>query len=59
MGFSIKCDKCGNELIVNDEKEYLSNKTVDLLANEHLEKHTTLEFFCNNEECNNYALIYI
>ena len=59
MSFTIKCNNCGNELIVENNQFYPTTDTIDLYAESDIENPTTLDFFCKNPNCNHEIQIII
>lgn len=62
MSFTIKCDKCNNEMKIIDNKSYIDG-IIDLYPYEDIDSWGYLEksglsIYCNNDDCKNEIDIY-
>ena len=57
MGFTIKCNKCGNEQVfTNESKRWEENIEIDVDMSHTFSGSTvnTVDIFCENINCNQY-----
>lgn len=55
-GFTITCDKCGNQLSVMDKGFYHSDENIDIFPYSDCDGYKTtytLNLYCKNDECKN------